>query len=140
MLAVMEASQSTAGPSNTNQVPAVTPEEQAANAKDFLSSGRTGRRNALADILNPEQIIELRSISPSSVKSNETSNKSENDEEDKEENSLEVKEKKIHSKEKKVSTKLKDSKKNNEMIFETDATDLPDSIILINDEILQKTK
>uniref|UniRef100_A0A6P7H0I4 Uncharacterized protein LOC114342943 n=1 Tax=Diabrotica virgifera virgifera TaxID=50390 RepID=A0A6P7H0I4_DIAVI len=52
MLAVMEASQSTAGPSNTNQVPAVTPEEQAANAKDFLSSGRTGRRNALADILS----------------------------------------------------------------------------------------
>ncbi|XP_072395880.1 uncharacterized protein [Diabrotica undecimpunctata] len=137
MLAVMEASQSTAGPSNTNQVPAVTPEEQAANEKDFLSSGRTGRRNALADILNPVQIIELNSISQNSVESNEKSHKSEDDEEDKEKNSLGVED---ISKKKKKSAKLKDSNKSNELIFETDATDLPDSMILINDEILQKTK
>lgn len=48
----MEASQSAAGNSNSaSQVPAVTPEEAAANEKEFLSSGRTGRRNALPDIL-----------------------------------------------------------------------------------------
>ncbi|XP_074032428.1 uncharacterized protein isoform X3 [Leptinotarsa decemlineata] len=51
MLAVMEASQSDAGPSNSaNNIP-VTPESPT-NAQEFLSSGRTGRRNALPDILD----------------------------------------------------------------------------------------
>lgn len=49
MLAVMEASQS-AGPSNSASTAPPTP-DSTTNAQEFLSSGRTGRRNALPDIL-----------------------------------------------------------------------------------------
>ncbi|KAG5866213.1 hypothetical protein JTB14_035254 [Gonioctena quinquepunctata] len=56
MLAVMEASQSAAGPStSTSNVP-VTP-DGSTNAEEFLSSGRTGRRNALPDILSQHAIV-----------------------------------------------------------------------------------
>ncbi|CAH1098570.1 unnamed protein product [Psylliodes chrysocephalus] len=64
MLAVMEASQSAAGNSNSaSQVPAVTPEEAAANEKEFLSSGRTGRRNALPDILGQHAVVSSEDLS-----------------------------------------------------------------------------
>lgn len=45
----MEASQS-AGPSNSASTAPPTP-DSTTNAQEFLSSGRTGRRNALPDIL-----------------------------------------------------------------------------------------
>ncbi|CAG9862776.1 unnamed protein product [Phyllotreta striolata] len=58
MLAVMEASRSAAGnSSSTNPPPAATPEEAALQEKEFLSSGRTGRRNALPDILGQHAVV-----------------------------------------------------------------------------------
>lgn len=54
MLAVMEAQQ-IAGPSGTS---AVTPDCTAAvHAQEFLTSGRTGRRNALPDILSEHALV-----------------------------------------------------------------------------------
>ncbi|KAF5307796.1 hypothetical protein FQR65_LT06668 [Abscondita terminalis] len=54
MLAVMEAQQ-IAGPSGTN---AVTPDcAGATHAEEFLTSGRTGRRNALPDILSEHALV-----------------------------------------------------------------------------------
>lgn len=50
MLAVMErASQPASGSKTSANSAAVTPDST--NAQEFLSSGRTGRRNALPDIL-----------------------------------------------------------------------------------------
>lgn len=51
MLAVMEASQGAVGPSNSANAAPPTPSESTNNVQEFLSSGRTGRRNALPDIL-----------------------------------------------------------------------------------------
>ncbi|CAH1175782.1 unnamed protein product [Phaedon cochleariae] len=50
MLSVMEASQSVPGPTNSVTNAPVTP-ESSINAQEFLSTGRTGRRNAMPDIL-----------------------------------------------------------------------------------------
>lgn len=49
MLAVMEAASQTPSGSNLASSAAVTPDST--NAQEFLASGRTGRRNALPDIL-----------------------------------------------------------------------------------------
>lgn len=61
MIALMESSAqqqqqsgqaAASGPSGS-----VTPDCPAAHAKDFLSSGRTGRRNALPDILGEHALV-----------------------------------------------------------------------------------
>lgn len=50
MLAVMEAtSQTPSASKSSTSIPADSPDSS--NAQEFLSSGRTGRRNALPDIL-----------------------------------------------------------------------------------------
>ncbi|KAJ8920666.1 hypothetical protein NQ315_004805 [Exocentrus adspersus] len=51
----MEASQS-AGPSNSANITPPTP-DSTTNAQEFLSSGRTGRRNALPDILGEHAVV-----------------------------------------------------------------------------------
>ncbi|XP_060516974.1 cAMP-dependent protein kinase inhibitor beta-like isoform X2 [Cylas formicarius] len=61
MLAVMEATQNsgpsgTGGPSSGGSAPPTTP-ENGGNVQEFLSSGRTGRRNALPDILGQHAIV-----------------------------------------------------------------------------------
>lgn len=50
MLAVMEAASQSQSGSNLGNSTAVTPDSS--NAQEFLASGRTGRRNALPDILS----------------------------------------------------------------------------------------
>ncbi|XP_018569660.1 cAMP-dependent protein kinase inhibitor alpha-like [Anoplophora glabripennis] len=55
MLAVMEASQS-AGPSNPASTAPPTP-DSTTHTQEFLSSGRTGRRNALPDILGEHAVV-----------------------------------------------------------------------------------
>lgn len=62
MIAVMESSaqqqqqpsQATASGAGSD---AVTPDCPVAHAKDFLASGRTGRRNALPDILSEHALV-----------------------------------------------------------------------------------
>ncbi|XP_074032424.1 uncharacterized protein isoform X2 [Leptinotarsa decemlineata] len=77
MLAVMEASQSDAGPSNSaNNIP-VTPESPT-NAQEFLSSGRTGRRNALPDILGQHALVTSSDL-PSKLQGLSTNDKSSED-------------------------------------------------------------
>ncbi|XP_056630279.1 uncharacterized protein LOC130901542 [Diorhabda carinulata] len=64
MLAVMDQSQNAPGPSNSNhQVSAPTPEEPEVAEKDFHSSGRTGRRNALPDILSQHAVVSSADLS-----------------------------------------------------------------------------
>lgn len=56
MLAVMEAaSQNPSGSNNSGRTAPVTPDST--NAQEFLTSGRTGRRNALPDILGKYNFI-----------------------------------------------------------------------------------
>lgn len=50
MLAVMDTASQTQSVPNLGNSTAVTPDSS--NAQEFLSSGRTGRRNALPDILS----------------------------------------------------------------------------------------
>ncbi|RZB40252.1 PKI domain containing protein [Asbolus verrucosus] len=55
MLAVMEASQTTTSSPNGTTPP--TPDTEESRPQDFLQSGRTGRRNALANILGEHAIV-----------------------------------------------------------------------------------
>lgn len=52
----MEAQQ-VAGPSNGTNTTPVTPECAQVHTQEFLSSGRTGRRNALPDILGEHALV-----------------------------------------------------------------------------------
>lgn len=49
--------QQTVGPTNGANTSPVTPECAAAHTQEFLSSGRTGRRNALPDILGEHALV-----------------------------------------------------------------------------------
>lgn len=52
----MEAHQ-TAGTSSSTGVPNTTADTNVTHAKEFLTSGRTGRRNALPDILGEHALV-----------------------------------------------------------------------------------
>ncbi|KAJ8963529.1 hypothetical protein NQ314_005571 [Rhamnusium bicolor] len=80
MLAVMEASQS-AGTSNSANTAPPTP-DSSTNAQEFLSSGRTGRRNALPDILGQHAIVTSSDL-PSRLQALSTSDKTTEDQRDK---------------------------------------------------------
>ncbi|KAB0804842.1 hypothetical protein PPYR_01812 [Photinus pyralis] len=56
MLAVMEAQQ-IAGPSSGTDTSGTAPDCPPPHAQEFLSSGRTGRRNALPDILGEHALV-----------------------------------------------------------------------------------
>ncbi|KAJ8955612.1 hypothetical protein NQ318_001442 [Aromia moschata] len=72
MLAVMEASQS-AGPSNSANTAPPTP-DSTTNTQEFLASGRTGRRNALPDILSQHAVVTSSDL-PSRLQALSTSDK-----------------------------------------------------------------
>ena len=55
MLAVMDAHQP-AGPNGASNITAAT-SENGARSQEFLASGRTGRRNALPDILGENALV-----------------------------------------------------------------------------------
>ncbi|KYB27672.1 cAMP-dependent protein kinase inhibitor beta [Tribolium castaneum] len=57
MLAVMEASRNTNPPVSKDETTPPTPSSEDARPQDFLQSGRTGRRNALANILGEHAIV-----------------------------------------------------------------------------------
>lgn len=56
MLAVMESQQASSSGKNTPNATAITPEGRA-QEQEFLATGRTGRRNALPDILSDHAIV-----------------------------------------------------------------------------------
>lgn len=62
MLAMMEAHQAASTSSNTSAPPS-TPDSNNAHSQEFLTSGRTGRRNALPDILGITSKTDLRNFS-----------------------------------------------------------------------------
>lgn len=72
MLAVMETHQ-TAGTSSTATIP-TTPEPNVVHTEEFLTSGRTGRRNALPDILGEHALVTSSDL-PAKLQSLTTSDK-----------------------------------------------------------------
>lgn len=56
MLAVMESQQASSSSMSTTNATVITPEGKE-KEKEFLATGRTGRRNALPDILSNHAII-----------------------------------------------------------------------------------
>lgn len=75
MLAVMEASQN----KKDNEAPPPTPDSEDPRPQDFFQSGRTGRRNALANILGEHAVVTSSDL-PSQLEALTTKDKSENEE------------------------------------------------------------
>ncbi|KAF5281240.1 hypothetical protein FQA39_LY05126 [Lamprigera yunnana] len=80
MLAVMEAQQIAGPSSGTNSVP---PECSTTHAQEFLTSGRTGRRNALPDILSEHALVNSSDL-PARLQSLSTKEPTESTSKDKE--------------------------------------------------------
>ncbi|KAJ3633915.1 hypothetical protein MTP99_010833 [Tenebrio molitor] len=76
MLAVMEAAQNT-NPTQADGTTPPTPETEETRPQDFLQSGRTGRRNALANILGEHAIVTSSDL-PSQLEALTTKDKSDN--------------------------------------------------------------
>lgn len=72
MLAVMESHHT---PSTSATTTATTPETTVVHAEEFLTSGRTGRRNALPDILGEHAVVSSSDL-PAKLQSLTTSDKS----------------------------------------------------------------